>query len=143
MNSAERSKTNQSPIPTVAIVLATLAFVALAIAMYSVMRNDGSLPFVVRYAFILVAGLYFGSYVLFSGYVFRDASRRGMPKVPWTIIVLVIPYGVGFLLFFLLRKPLLQPCIHCGRGIGIGQAFCSFCGGPQENAGKEIARRFS
>jgi len=27
-----------------------------------------------------------------------------MPKVPWVLIVLVIPYGVGFLLFFLLRK---------------------------------------
>lgn len=143
MNSPERSKANQSPIPRVAIVLGTLAFVAIATAMYSVTRNDASLPFLLRGAFILVAGLYIGSYVLFSGYVFRDASRRGMPKVPWTIIVLVIPYGVGFLLFFLLRKPLLHPCIHCGHGIGMGQAFCSFCGGPQQNTGKEVARRFS
>lgn len=144
MSSREPSRTNQSPIPTIAIVLAILAFIAIEIAMHSIfIRSHDTLPLVARYLFILAVGLYISSYVLFSGYVYRDVSRRGMPKVPWMIIVLVIPYGVGFLLFFLLRKPLLQSCIHCGCGIGLEQAFCSFCGGAQKNASEQAAMRIS
>jgi hypothetical protein len=140
-----RTVENKSKLNTaIAVVLAILAFVAIEIAVHSIfIRSHDTLPPFARYLFILAVGLYISSYVLFGGYVYRDSSRRGMPKAPWMIIVLVIHYGVGFLLFFWLRKPPLQSCIHCGRAIGMEQAFCSFCGGAQENAGKQAGMRIS
>jgi len=144
MSSHEASTPIHSAIPKTSVILAVLLFVAIEVAMHMLfIRNHDPLPLIARYLFILAVGLYIGSYALFSGYVYKDASRRGMPKVPWVLIVLVIPYGVGFLLFFLLRKPLLTPCIHCARGIGTEQAFCSFCGGPQKKAGVQPAWRIS
>jgi hypothetical protein len=46
--------------------------------------------------------------ILLAGYVYGDAPRRGMPRVPWTALAVLAPNGIGFLIYFLMRNP-LQP----------------------------------
>jgi len=76
-------------------------------------------------------GVFAADFVLALGYVYGDAARRGMPPALWTLTVFLVPNLVGFLLYFLLRKPLLEPCRQCGRGVAPGLAFCPSCGQPQ------------
>jgi len=90
-----------------------------------------------------VIGAGFGAiaaaFILLAGYVYADSSRRGMPPLPWTALALLVPNGVGFVLYFLLRKPILHPCFNCGCGVAPDAAFCSRCGQPQLNAGVQLA----
>jgi hypothetical protein len=74
-------------------------------------------------------------FILLAGYVYADASRRCMPPIPWTALALLIPNGVGFVLYFLLRKPLHHPCSNCGCGVAQSAAFCSACGQSQRDVG--------
>ncbi|HEY2015554.1 MAG TPA: hypothetical protein VGH38_18750, partial [Bryobacteraceae bacterium] len=55
----------------------------------------------------------------------------------------VIPNCVGFVLYFLLRKPILHPCPGCGRGVAPDAAFCPRCGQPQMNMGPQPSREES
>jgi len=77
-------------------------------------------------------GVFAAAFVLALGYVYGDAARRGMPPALWALTVFLVPNLVGFLLYFLLRKPLLEPCPRCGQGIAPGPAFCPSCGQPQQ-----------
>ena len=83
----------------------------------------------------LAGGLFVGSlfavWVLGLGYVYGDARRRNMPAVPWLLVALLVPNLLGFLLYFVLRKPLARPCPQCGQAITPEQRFCSWCGGQQ------------
>jgi hypothetical protein len=131
-------------IPNRALILAILAFAGVQITMHAIFIHEhDTLPLVVRFLFILFCGIALSSYILLTGYVYRDASRRGMPCVPWTLIAFLVPNGVGFVLYFVLRKPLLRPCTHCGHAIGPEHAFCPFCGGPQRNVEKQSIGRVS
>lgn len=79
-----------------------------------------------------LAGLFVGSlfaiWVLGLGYVYADARRRGMPHIPWMLIAAIVPNLLGFLLYFVLRKPLASPCPQCGQPVAAGQRFCPSCG---------------
>jgi len=62
------------------------------------------------------------------GYVYGDAKRRGMRYVMWTLLAFFIPYGIGVILYFILRDPLPKPCSGCGKLVKPGFAFCPHCG---------------
>jgi hypothetical protein len=83
----------------------------------------------------LAGGLFVGGlftlWVLALGYVYGDARLRKMPAVPWLLIAMLVPNLLGFLLYFVLRKPLGRPCPQCGQAITPEQRFCSWCGGQQ------------
>jgi hypothetical protein len=72
--------------------------------------------------------LFLGVYTLLVGYVNGDARRRGMRHVMWTLLAIFIPNAIGFILYFILRDPLLQGCPQCGHTVSQGFAFCSKCG---------------
>jgi hypothetical protein len=91
----------------------------------------------------LAGGTLAGAWVLLAGYVYADAVRRSMPPVPWTALAVLIPNCVGFVLYFLLRKPILHPCPGCGRGVAPDAAFCPRCGQPQMNMGPQPLREES
>jgi len=78
----------------------------------------------------LAGSLFVAAFVLALGYVYGDALRRGMSPRLWTLAAALVPNLVGFLLYFLVRNPLLEPCGSCGRGMAAGQAFCPACGQP-------------
>ena len=66
--------------------------------------------------------------VLLIGYVNRDAKRRGMRHVVWTLLAIFIPNGIGIILYFVLRDPLPLPCPKCGVAAPAKFTFCPHCG---------------
>jgi hypothetical protein len=74
------------------------------------------------------AGLFFAVIILLIGYVCADSKRRGMNSLLWTLLVIVVPKGLGFLAYFLLRKPLLFPCPKCGTPVSADFVYCQKCG---------------
>ncbi len=81
--------------------------------------------------FGITFGVFTAAFFLALGYVYGDARRRDMPAWAWVAAVALIPNLIGFILYFLFRRPLLAPCDFCGKPIGRGAAFCSYCGGSQ------------
>jgi len=82
-------------------------------------------------AFFLAVGLFMGTmlaaYALLTGYVNRDARRRSMRAGLWTLLVIVIPNAIGFLVYFLVRKPLAIPCPECGENAPAEASYCPKC----------------
>src|SRR5438270_7564792 len=78
--------------------------------------------------FGLTFGVFTAAFFLALGYVYGDAKRRRMPTWAWVIAAFLIPNLIGFILFFVFRGPLLQPCSSCSKPIQGGEAFCSHCG---------------
>jgi len=68
------------------------------------------------------------AYALLVGYVYGDARRRGMRYVMWTLLAIFLTNGIGIILYFILREPLLVYCPHCGGGVNPNHAFCPRCG---------------
>jgi len=124
-------------LPTVAVALAALA-VLMGIA-YSVSSRGRAVVVSLGFSSSLPEALWFGltfgvftaAWFLLLGYIYGDAKRRQMPAVAWVIAALLIPNLIGFILYFLFRQALLEPCRHCGKPIRAGEAFCSKCGSPQ------------
>jgi len=77
---------------------------------------------------ILVPALLAG-YTLLIGYVYGDARRRGMRYVLWTLLAIFLFNGIGIILYFILREPLMVYCSRCGAGVHPSHAFCPKCGG--------------
>jgi len=76
---------------------------------------------------LLIAALMF-TYGFLVSYVYGDAQRRGMRHVLWTLIAFFVPNALGFIAYFILRDPLLQPCPACGATARRDFAFCPQCG---------------
>jgi hypothetical protein len=125
-------------IPVPAKILAALAFVFFFIGFFEQRRASG-----VGSLMGLVAGTLAAAYFLLAGYIYADAVRRCMPPIPWTALAVLVPNCVGFVLYFLLRKPILHPCPSCGRGVAPDAAFCPRCGQSQMNMGPQPSREES
>jgi hypothetical protein len=125
-------------IPGPAKIVATLAFVVFFFGTFNDHRAIG-----LGILISLAGGTLACAYFLLAGYVYVDAVRRGMPPIPWTALAVVIPNCVGFVLYFVLRKPILHPCPGCDRGVAPDAAFCPHCGQPQMNLGLQPSREES
>ncbi len=75
----------------------------------------------------LLAGVGGVAFLLLIGYVNRDAKRRGMSPILWTIVVIIIPNALGFILYFILRQPLRRACPQCGYFVETGFNYCPHC----------------
>jgi hypothetical protein len=76
----------------------------------------------------LAGSVLVATWLLCLGFVFADARQRAMPPVLWTLVAMLVPNLLGFLLYFAIRKPLTVACPGCGRAIPMDQPFCSWCG---------------
>lgn len=87
------------------------------------------------------------AYVLFAGYVYGDAKRRGMRYVMWTLLAMFIPDGIGVILYFILRAPMPRPCPGCVKDVPAGFVFCPHCGTALQatcpNCGKGVERSWA
>jgi len=131
------AKSGFSLIPIGAKVAAALVFLAIVAGLnwFFVDRNTLGLAEVGLVTVIgAMGGLFAAAYVLLAGYVYADAPRRGMPAIAWTALTVLVPNAIGFVLYFLLRKPIVHPCPNCGCGVAQDAAFCSRCGQSQLNA---------
>jgi hypothetical protein len=71
----------------------------------------------------LLAALYF----LMVGFVSQDAPRRAMSARFWMLICFVMPGGIGAVLYFLLRAPLVSQCPACSTHVQSDFHFCPQC----------------
>jgi hypothetical protein len=79
---------------------------------------------------VTVFWLIFASFVLLTGYVNRDAKRRGMSPGLWTFLVVVLwpaYFAIGYIIYFLLREPLPYACPQCGAVVGARFNYCPNC----------------
>ena len=131
-------------IPTGAKVAAALVFLAIVAGLRWFFVDRSTLDFAEAGLITVIGamgGLFAAAYVLLAGYVYADASRRGMPAIAWTALTVLVPNAIGFVLYFLLRKPLVHPCPNCGCGVAQDAAFCSRCGQSQMSAEVQRASR--
>jgi hypothetical protein len=61
-------------------------------------------------------------------YVHHDARRRHMAPALWVVICTFVPYLLGFLAYFLLRRPRPITCPHCQGEVPLQSRYCSHCG---------------
>ena len=115
-------------VPPWAWTLAGIAFVAAQwFFNIAVARHANAPPVWCRPLLGLLAGIGGGCYLLFIGYINRDAKRRGMSPILWTLVAILIPNGLGILLFFILRQPRSSACPQCGNAVQTGFNFCPRC----------------
>lgn len=120
-----------SLIPLWSIAAAVVAFTAMEWLMWVVVpahrHHPPNLPFWFRFYFDISIGALAALYMLMIGYISRDSPRRGMSTALWTIVCVVIPSGIGAVLYFLLRQPILSRCPACGTRIESDYHFCPQC----------------
>jgi hypothetical protein len=108
-----------------------LAVVGFAVAQYLmhviVPRDPNAPPLWGRILLGILAGSVVGCYLLLLGYVNRDAGRRGMSRVLWTAVSILVPNGMGFVLYLILRQPILGLCPSCASPVLGGFNFCPKC----------------
>ena len=87
------------------------------------------MPWPLKLIIPILIPLMLGGYTLLVGYVYGDARRRGMRYVMWTLLAIFLANGIGVILYFILREPLMVYCPRCGAGVQPSHAFCPRCGG--------------
>ena len=128
MNEQSQFRRELAIIPNVASVLAVIGFALVQVCllvllphfakhMHGEMPPRGVMPLI-----SIVGGVFFACFILLVGYVSADTKRRGMNSLLWTLLVIFIPKAIGFIAYFLLRKPLvvsgLTSCPKCATPIG-------------------------
>jgi hypothetical protein len=110
------------------VIVAAAVLIGLAVGGYAV-ANGAVLQTMFAYAgAALAVGMVIAIWLLCLGFVFADARRRGMRAAGWTLVAMLMPNLLGFLLYFVMRRPLAAPCVSCSREIPVDQPFCSWCG---------------
>jgi RNA polymerase subunit RPABC4/transcription elongation factor Spt4 len=137
-----------------AYFFALLGFLAMiAVVVFATLADKNAPPIAVMVLVGIFAGTIIACYIVLIGYINRDAGRRGMSRVLWTLLAIFIPNGLGIVLYFVLRKPrishcpqcsaIVEPqfgfcprcrcrlgpvCPQCQRGVNAGDKFCPYCG---------------
>jgi predicted RNA-binding Zn-ribbon protein involved in translation (DUF1610 family) len=94
--------------------------------------NDSNLnqwPLAGKLLLAVWVGLFSFAGVLLLGYINADARRRGMRPLMWTLLAIFIINGIGVILYFVLRDPLMISCSSCGHRARSSFVFCPQCGG--------------
>jgi len=114
-----------------AYLIASLGYVAAGAAVvFATLTNKTPDPFYrlpVLVPLAIAGGTLIACYILLIGYVNRDAGRRGMSRIAWTLLAILIPHALGIVLYFVLRKPRILNCPQCSAAVEPGFGFCPRC----------------
>jgi ABC-type Fe3+ transport system permease subunit len=94
------------------------------------LRNDPVLASLALAGIVTAMSLFMAVFIFMIAYVNRDAKRRGMNYVLWTLLVLILSPGwliIGFITYFLMREPMPYPCPQCANTVGARFNFCPNC----------------
>ena len=114
-------------IPRWAMVLALVLFAAMQYVFHGVMPHHKHELLPLRLMMGYAWGSLVASYALLLGYVSRDVKRRGMSAALWMLVCIVLPGGIGAVVDFLLRQPVLSRCPNCATPIAASFHFCPQC----------------
>jgi hypothetical protein len=117
-------------LPVWSVVVAIAAFVLVEYYFWGILplhRTHPPPPLGLRLYFNISCGLLVALYFLMVGYVSRDAPRRAMSARFWIAICLVMPGGIGAVLYFLLRQPEVSRCPSCSTHVQGDFHFCPQC----------------
>jgi hypothetical protein len=89
--------------------------------------EPGQAPLVLAMGVAAATTLGAGLFLLFFGYINRDAKRRGMNSTLWTLLAILVPYLIGVIIYFLVREPLLYSCPECRASVSARFNFCPNC----------------
>ncbi len=107
------------------VILGYLA--AIAAVVHATLSGTPPFPLAAMVPLAILGGTILGCYILLIGYVNRDAGRRGMSRLAWTLLAMFIPNALGIVLYFVLRKPRIATCPQCGNAVQSGFNFCPRC----------------
>ena len=116
-------------IPVWAIVAAVAVFVLVEYYFWLVFpgQQHHVPPLGLRIYMNLSWGLLAAIYFLMLGFVSKAAPRRAMSARFWMLICFVMPGGIGAVLYFLLRTPLVSTCAAFGTHVQSDFHFCPQC----------------
>ena len=114
-------------IPGWSVVLAVVVFAAVQYLFHGILPHHRPEMLPMRLLMGYSSGTAFASYVLLVGYVSRDVKRRNMSPGLWLLIVILMPGGIGGVVYFLLRQPILSRCPHCSTEVASSTHFCPQC----------------
>lgn len=117
-------------IPRWSVVLAVIAFVAMQYFYWIILpgeRHHPPPPIGLRLFFAFNWSSLAALYMLMVGYVSKDAPRRAMSRRLWTLVCLVLPGGVGAVLYFMMRQPVVSRCPACGTDVQSEYHYCPQC----------------
>jgi len=116
-------------IPVWSIVAAAAAFTLVEYYFWLVLpaQQHHTPPIGFRVYFNFSWGVLAALYFLMIGYVSKDAPRRAMSSRFWMVICFVMPGGIGAVLYFLLRQPLVSRCPACATHVQSDFHFCPQC----------------
>ena len=77
---------------------------------------------------LVMAGIIITAAILLVFYVNADAKRRQMNRLGWTLLVIFVPNAIGFIIYFLMRKPIASSCPKCSAIVQADFTFCPECG---------------
>lgn len=83
----------------------------------------------VLFSFVLLVPIVLGLWALIGIYVYRDAKRRGMNSALWTLIALLTPGLIGFIIYLLVRGSYSDlECPQCSAPVSEEYVVCPRCG---------------
>jgi hypothetical protein len=126
------------PVRTAGIVILTLAVLIGPVVGFFLAKANGQPLASAALGSLggIAVGFIMAAWIVCLGYVYADARRRVMPPILWTLVAMLVPNLLGFLIYFAIRRPIAQPCPQCGQGMRADHRFCSWCGyqGPPVSA---------
>ncbi len=117
-------------IPMWSIAVAFAAFVLVEYYFWLVLPGQWQhppAPMGFRVYFNVSWGVLAALYFLMVGYVSKDAPRRAMSARFWMLVCFVMPGGIGAVLYFLLRQPMVSRCPACSTHVQSDYHFCPQC----------------
>jgi len=116
-------------VPKAMVAVAVLLFLAMQVVLLAVLfrRDAHPPPVVLQVPIAFLGGSVLAFFALLIGYINRDAKRRGMNYKLWTFLVLVIPNGIGYIIYFVVRQPIWSACPQCSATVNPGFNFCPKC----------------